>query len=92
MKIRTETFIRLLDFVKQFPHYTIGSNADIQATYEKMLTWASDHGFTLQGNAFERQVLDIYSVSDENKYVTEILLPVAGDYSDVGKSSNWLMP
>ncbi len=29
MKISTETFIRLLDFVKQFPHYTIGSNADI---------------------------------------------------------------
>ena len=70
--------------------YHIGSNVDIQATYEKMLTWASDHGFTLQGNAFERQVLDIYSVSDENKYVTEILLPVAGDYSDVGKTTGWL--
>jgi UDPglucose--hexose-1-phosphate uridylyltransferase len=29
MKISRDTFIRLLDFVKQFPHYFIGSNADL---------------------------------------------------------------
>lgn len=29
MKTCRETFIRLLDFVKQFPHYFIGSNADL---------------------------------------------------------------
>jgi len=29
MKISRETFVRLLDFIVQFPHYTIGSNADI---------------------------------------------------------------
>lgn len=29
MKITAHTFARLLDFVKQFPHYFIGSNADL---------------------------------------------------------------
>ncbi|WP_409304262.1 UDP-glucose--hexose-1-phosphate uridylyltransferase [Peribacillus sp. SCS-155] len=29
MKISRETFIRLLDFTEQFPHYFIGSNADL---------------------------------------------------------------
>ena len=38
MKISTETFIRLLDFVKQFPHYTLGSNADIPIVGGSILT------------------------------------------------------
>ncbi|QUI21282.1 UDP-glucose--hexose-1-phosphate uridylyltransferase [Vallitalea pronyensis] len=29
MKISKDTFIRLLDFVEQFPHYFVGSNADL---------------------------------------------------------------
>lgn len=29
MKISHETFVRLLEFVEQFPHYFIGSNADL---------------------------------------------------------------
>lgn len=29
MKIERSTFIRLFDFVKQFPHYFLGSNADL---------------------------------------------------------------
>lgn len=29
MKIDRETFVRLFDFVKQFPHYFLGSNADL---------------------------------------------------------------
>lgn len=29
MKINRETFVALFDFVKQFPHYTVGSNADL---------------------------------------------------------------
>ena len=29
MKIDKNVFIKLLDFVKQFPHYTVGSNADL---------------------------------------------------------------
>ncbi len=29
MKISKDTFVRLLDFVEQFPHYFVGSNADL---------------------------------------------------------------
>lgn len=29
MKIERETFVKLLDFVSQFPHYFVGSNADL---------------------------------------------------------------
>lgn len=29
MKINRETFVRLLEFVEQFPHYFLGSNADL---------------------------------------------------------------
>ncbi len=29
MKIDRSTFIKLFDFIRQFPHYTIGSNADL---------------------------------------------------------------
>lgn len=38
MKISKETFSRLLDFIKQFPHYTLGSNADIPIVGGSILT------------------------------------------------------
>lgn len=38
MKISKETFSRLLDFVKQFPHYVLGSNADIPIVGGSILT------------------------------------------------------
>ena len=38
MKISRETFVRLLDFIKLFPHYTLGSNADIPIVGGSILT------------------------------------------------------
>ncbi len=38
MVIDNTTFIKLFDFVKQFPHYTIGSNADIPIVGGSILT------------------------------------------------------
>ena len=38
MKISRETFVRLLDFLKMFPHYTIGSNADLPIVGGSILT------------------------------------------------------
>ncbi|MCH5292959.1 MAG: UDP-glucose--hexose-1-phosphate uridylyltransferase [Treponema sp.] len=38
MKIDRRTFQRLLDFVTQFPHYTLGSNADIPIVGGSILT------------------------------------------------------
>ncbi len=38
MSIAPETFVRLLDFVTEFPHYTIGSNADLPIVGGSILT------------------------------------------------------
>lgn len=38
MKISKDTFKRLLDFINQFPHYTLGSNADIPIVGGSILT------------------------------------------------------
>lgn len=38
MKINTQTFINLADFVDQFPHYFIGSNADLPIVGGSMLS------------------------------------------------------
>ena len=56
--------------------YHIGSLSTVRESYERMLLWAQKHHFHLQGNCFERHVLDVYSIADERQFVTEILLPV----------------
>ena len=38
MKICTDTFKRMLDFVEQFPHYFVGSNADLPIVGGSILT------------------------------------------------------
>ena len=48
MKICHETFVRLLEFVAQFPHYMLGSNADLPIVGGSILT--HDH---FQGGAYE---------------------------------------
>ncbi|MBR7079168.1 MAG: UDP-glucose--hexose-1-phosphate uridylyltransferase [Treponema sp.] len=47
MNISRKTFERLLDFVTQFPHYTLGSNADLPIVGGSILT--HDH---FQGGAY----------------------------------------
>ncbi len=48
MKITPETFLRLLQFVEQFPHYFIGSNADLPIVGGSILS--HDH---YQGGRYE---------------------------------------
>ena len=48
MKIEKATFGKLLDFVKQFPHYTVGSNADLPIVGGSILS--HDH---FQGGGYE---------------------------------------
>lgn len=48
MKICKETFIRLLDFVEQYPHYILGSNADLPIVGGSILS--HDH---FQGGNYE---------------------------------------
>ena len=48
MKIDEDTFAKLLDFIQAFPHYTIGSNADLPIVGGSILT--HDH---FQGGCYE---------------------------------------
>ena len=48
MKIERATFVKLLDFVKQFPHYFLGSNADLPIVGGSILS--HDH---FQGGRYE---------------------------------------
>ena len=48
MKINKAVFSKLLDFVKQFPHYTVGSNADLPIVGGSILS--HDH---FQGGEYE---------------------------------------
>lgn len=48
MKIGHETFVKLLDFVRQFPHYFLGSNADLPIVGGSILS--HDH---FQGGNYE---------------------------------------
>lgn len=68
--------------------YHIGKRDDIGSTYQKIIDWCARHHFDLRGDAFERHVLDGYSVSDESQFVTEILLPFA-DEETIIEAKNW---
>lgn len=48
MKISRESFVRLFDFVEQFPHYMLGSNADLPIVGGSILT--HDH---FQGGGYK---------------------------------------
>lgn len=58
MKLTRETFGRLLDFVGQFPHYFIGSNADLPIVGGSILTHdhfqGGRHQFPLEKSPVER--------------------------------------
>lgn len=63
MKIDKSTFIKLFDFVKQFPHYFLGSNADLPIVGGSILT--HDH---FQGGNYE---FAMAKAKIENKFIIE---------------------
>ena len=59
----------------------MGALEQVRETYAALLEWAARHGFTLRGDVFERRVIDSYSTSLQEHFVTELLLPVEEDVS-----------
>lgn len=59
MKIDKDTFIKLLDFVGQFPHYTAGSNADLPIVGGSILSHdhfqGGNYEFPMVRAAYERE-------------------------------------
>ena len=60
MKIERATFRKLLDFVKQFPHYFVGSNADLPIVGGSILSHdhfqGGHYSFAMERASFERMV------------------------------------
>lgn len=54
--------------------YHIGSHETIQATYEKICTWARKHGYVLAEESFERYVTDYWTTRNSAQFVTEVML------------------
>ena len=58
MKISKETFVRLLDFVEMYPHYFVGSNADLPIVGGSILTHdhfqGGGHDFPMASAPVER--------------------------------------
>ena len=61
MEISKETFSDMLDFVKQIPHYFIGSNADLPIVGGSILSHAHYQ--------FGRKVLPIMKANEESKWL-----------------------
>lgn len=60
MKIERAAFVKLFDFVKQFPHYMLGSNADLPIVGGSILTHDHFQGgrytFAMEKSPVEREV------------------------------------
>ncbi|WP_413465974.1 UDP-glucose--hexose-1-phosphate uridylyltransferase [Metabacillus litoralis] len=65
MKISKDTFHKLLDFVEQFPHYFLGSNADLPIVGGSILS--HDH-FQGGHHTFPMEVAETESTFKLNKY------------------------
>lgn len=60
MSISRSTFARLLDFVRQFPHYFVGSNADLPIVGGSILS--HDH---FQGGRYEFAMANAHAVHEQ---------------------------
>lgn len=58
--------------------YHIGDHSTLPQTYQKMLDWASERGHNCQGPCYERYVVDFWTTSLSEHFVTEVLLVLEG--------------
>ena len=56
--------------------YHIGSHKNIKETYKKMCDWAKLHNYKHEDKFYERYVMDYWTIKDEEKFVTEILIKI----------------
>lgn len=54
--------------------YHIGAHENICESYVRVEQWASDNGYVLDGESFERYVTDYWTTNNTSKFVTEILI------------------
>lgn len=69
--------------------YHTGDMSHIDDTYNKLIEWAKAHNFNLRGDCIERHVIDIYSTRDSQMFVTELLLPLDEDTTNLEIMNSW---
>ncbi|EGQ0330024.1 TPA: UDP-glucose--hexose-1-phosphate uridylyltransferase [Staphylococcus pseudintermedius] len=97
MLINQATFENLLDFVKQFPHYTIGSNADIPVVGGSILSHnhyqAGRHTFPMALAPIERafELKDFPTVqAGIVKWPMSVIRLMATDTEQLIEASEWI--
>ena len=56
--------------------YHIGDHKNINEKYEMIQRWADENDYALEEGSFERYVVDYWSTTNINDFVTEILVPL----------------
>ena len=64
MKIEKNTFIKLFDFVKQFPHYFVGSNADLPIVGGSILSHDHFQGGHYQFAMADAKMEEIFTIKE----------------------------
>ncbi|MFF2093109.1 MerR family transcriptional regulator [Paenibacillus sp. NPDC058174] len=55
-----------------------GDYRTISDTYGKVQDWAKEQGIPLQGASYERYIIDPWSTTVSDNYITELILPIGG--------------
>ena len=57
--------------------YHIGPHETLNETYDKILKWAEEHGYTCDDESIERYVSDYWTIQNPEEFVTEIMIRVS---------------
>ncbi|WML48303.1 UDP-glucose--hexose-1-phosphate uridylyltransferase [Neobacillus sp. PS3-34] len=96
MKICSKTFKRLLDFTEQFPHYFIGSNADLPIVGGSILTHDHFQGGRYSFAMEKAEVVDSVILNRFPSIKIGILnwplsvIRIQGEKDDVGKAAEFI--
>ncbi len=56
--------------------YHIGSLENLSDSYVKIVEYAEKNGYICSGESYERYVVDYWTTSNEDEFVTEIIVPI----------------
>lgn len=57
--------------------YHIGPHENADQTYEKIYSWAKNHGYVCGKESYERYVMDYWTTKDAEHFVTEIMIKIS---------------
>lgn len=57
--------------------YHIGSHETLHETYDKILSWAKEHGYVCSDESIERYVTDYWTIQNPDEFVTEVMIKVS---------------